>query len=141
MHQIIMVFKRIFTSQKNCKKRFSEKILYKWYKYIISLQNNPKCQTRTLILFIKIWEVLWGSCKMSPSITLLCSYICFWSSRIIACVLLTNENCTWASVVWYLLLLLMNSFIEPRLLILPYMLPYVFPLSQNDANAGRLVSV
>jgi len=34
------VFWRIFTrQQKNCKQLFSDNMIYKWYKYIISLQN------------------------------------------------------------------------------------------------------
>jgi len=36
MHHIIMVFKTIFTGPQKLKKLFSDKIIYKWYKYIIS---------------------------------------------------------------------------------------------------------
>jgi len=39
MHQIIMFLRRFSPALKNCKKLFSHKMLYKWYKYIISLQN------------------------------------------------------------------------------------------------------
>ena len=32
-------FRGFLLAHKNCKKLFSDKILYKWYKYILSLQN------------------------------------------------------------------------------------------------------
>ena len=34
-----MVFRGFLSAHKNCKKLFSDKILYKWYKYILYLQN------------------------------------------------------------------------------------------------------
>ena len=40
MHQIFMFLRGFSQAHKNCKKLFSDKILYRWYKYIISLQNH-----------------------------------------------------------------------------------------------------
>jgi len=39
MHQIFMVLSGFSPAHKNCKTFFSDKIFYKWHKYIISLQN------------------------------------------------------------------------------------------------------
>jgi len=50
MHQIIMILSGFSTAQKKCKTFFSDKILYKWYKYIISLQNYPIKMTIKLLI-------------------------------------------------------------------------------------------
>jgi len=52
MHQIIMVLSGFSPAYKNCKKIFSDKMIYKWYKYIISWQNY--LIKMTIILLIKL---------------------------------------------------------------------------------------
>ena len=50
MHQTSMFLSGFSPAQTNYKKPFNDKILYKWYKYIISLQNNLIKITTNLLI-------------------------------------------------------------------------------------------